>query len=117
MTIFQKKELDALDTYQQEMNQYGLCVNKYSFSGSYNSDSTAFNLEMKTNALPVKGNKDLLERLDAAGYTVWKWCRKDDDGRRYFVFAVCKTTPIQLDDQDSEEWTEKNPEQPEDGKR
>lgn len=105
MTRFQKKERDALDAYQREMNQFGLYVNKHSFCGSYNSDGTAFNLEARTNELPVKGNKALIEKAEAAGYIVWKWSRNEEKtGRRYFVFTVVKIMPIQLDELDAEEY-------------
>ncbi len=102
-TRFCKKEYDALDAYQREMNQFGLYVNRNSYGGSYNSDGTTFNLKLHTKALPVKGNKALIEKMEAAGYNIWKWSRTHENGRRYFVFAVVKIFPIQLDEQDPEE--------------
>lgn len=106
MTRFFKKELNALDAYQCEMNQFGLHVNKTGFGGSYSSDGTAFNLEARTNPTPVKGNKALIEKIEAAGYCVWTWMTKDwETGRRYYVFSVVKIMPIQRDERDAEEYT------------
>ena len=112
MTRFGKKMRDALDAFQCEMNQFGLYVNKRSFGGTYNSDGTVFNLEAMTDPMPVKGNKTLLEKIEAAGYAIWKWSRYGKNGHRYFVFAAGKTLPILLDRRDAEEWKTEYAEQP-----
>lgn len=103
MTRFVKKEFDAAEAFQLEMNQFGLRVNTRAFSGTYSTDEKYFNLEVGTEPQPVKGQKALIEKIKAAGYTVWKW-RKDYKGS--FVFRVVKVFPILREENDCEEYTE-----------
>lgn len=86
MTRFQKKEHDALDAYQREMNQFGLYVNKHSFGGSYNSDSTVFNLEMRTNPLPVKGDHAEHHALVAADKVIQHFLALEFPFRSFAAF-------------------------------
>ncbi len=111
MTRFQKKEQDAINAFQKEMNAFGLTVDRRSYGGMYSDDMTAFDLEISTIPQPVKGQKALIEKLEATGYTVWKWRRDAGFERPYFVFAVRKVIPIQREDGDAEEYKEE-PERP-----
>lgn len=110
MTKFVKKERDAQAAFQLEMNQFGLYVNSGSCCGMYSTDGKYFCLEVATNRQPLKGNKELIEKLKAAGYTVMKTSHYQD-GRRYFVFWVVKIFRILREEDDSQEYVEQ-PERP-----
>lgn len=111
MTRFQKKEHDAVNAFQEEMNEFGLQVDRRSYGGMYSNDMTAFHLEISTIPQPVKGQKALIEKLEAAGYTVWKWRMAIPYEKMYFVFTATKNIAIPREDGDAEEYKEE-PERP-----
>lgn len=89
-----QREQDQLDAFQKEMNDYDLAVMN-STSGRYNEDSSRYFLTMRTEAEPVKGNKELIDQLIADDYKVDKSTRETRDGRRFYVFIVEKTVEIE----------------------
>lgn len=111
MTRFVKKEFDAADAFQLEMKQFGLCVNKRAFGGTYSTDGKYFCLELGTIPEPVKGQKALIEKLKAAGYSAMECSRYDANGRRYFAFWVVKIFRILREENDAQEYVEE-PERP-----
>lgn len=105
MTNHMKRTKDALDKFQEEMNEYGLKVNR-STSGHFSADSTRYVLMMMTEAVEVKGNKELIERLKVDGWAVQKYSRRDMKGVMYYVFIVKKVVHIERRPDDAEEYQE-----------
>lgn len=105
MTKFVKKERDAQAAFQKEMDQFGLTVNTGSACGAYSTDGRHFLLEVRTEPKPVKGQKALIKKIEAAGYIarVWGQGRRNSRG---FVFSVVKTFPILREDDDAQEYVE-----------
>lgn len=74
MTAYQRNEQAAKEQFQTEMVKYGLKIDRSSTGGTYCDNCMEFfNLHMVTEKLPVKGNKKLIERLEADHYWVQKW--------------------------------------------
>jgi len=93
MTEFMKREQEALDAFQEEMNKYGLKVAR-SVSGRYRRDGD-FEVRMHTEQHLLKGNKPLINRLCDDGYTFGIYNETDPKtGRRYGVFVVSKMATI-----------------------
>lgn len=113
-TKFMKKERDAQDAMQKLVNEYGLYVDRTTCGGVYNEDGTAFCEQVWTLPQEVKGKKELIAKLEKAGFVVYKILRASDDTHehRYYVFIVSKVFPIILEDDDHKEYIE-NPERPE----
>ncbi len=84
ITKFVKKEQNALDVAQRNVNKFGLYINRRSMGGSYNKDSTVFYFDAMTERQPVKGNKKLIEDLEREGYHISKYSIIGDDGRRQY---------------------------------
>lgn len=96
LTEFRKNELDAMDKFQKEIDQYGLKVDRSSSGGSYSDTCMEFfNLSIVTEKMPVKGNKALIKRLEEDGrYWVQKWLNTIPGTPRQYVFRVCKVVTI-----------------------
>ena len=93
-TVFQMNEAAARAAFQKEMDAFGLTVSG-STSGFYASDDLSlYSLRMRTEPQPVKGNKPLIDRLEAAGYRIEKYSRSVRVYGRYFVFTVCRGAVI-----------------------
>lgn len=118
MTNYMKRERDARDArdaFQTEMNAYGLTVSGYT-DNWINDD---LHVTFQTEDQPVKGNKALIEKLEAAGYYIVKTMRRDKKtGRGYYVFDARKTVVLKYQDNDCEEYEPERPQliQPEIGK-
>ena len=95
MTAYQRNEQAAKEQFQTEMVKYGLKIDRSSTGGTYRDNCMEFfNLHMVTEKLPVKGNKKLIERLEADHYWVQKWLNTIPGTPRQYVFRVCKTATI-----------------------
>ena len=89
MTAYQRNEQAAKEQFQTEMVKYGLKIDRSSTGGTYCDNCMEFfNLHMVTEKLPVKGNKKLIERLEARGYYVQKCMGISKP--RHFKFWVSK---------------------------
>jgi hypothetical protein len=97
MTEFVKREFEELEKFQQRVSQYGLEVNKNSFGGYYEGDSTdVFVLCMTTKPQPVKGNKKLIEQLKQDGFRLRTQRHEDrKTGREYMIFIVDESARIE----------------------
>lgn len=118
MTNYMKRERDARDAFQIEMNAYGLAV-EHSTSCTIADDFSEKYVTFQTEGQPVKGNKALIEKLEAAGYTVAKSMWRDKKtGRGYYVFRAKKTVTLKHLDNDADEYVPERPQliQPEIGK-
>ena len=90
MTMFDMKRDEAKAKAQELMSPYGLEINMQCSSWSY-TDSTCKSgvLTVHTKRHPVKGNKALIEKLKADGYTVWViGSRSYETGKRWMEFWV-----------------------------
>ena len=95
MTAYQRNEQAAKERFQAEMVKYGLKIDRSSTGGRYSDNCMEFfNLSMVTEKLPVKGNKALIQRLEADHYWVQKWLNTIPGTPRQYVFRVCKTVTI-----------------------
>ena len=96
MTAFQRNEQAAIDAFQAEMNEYGLTVS-HSCGGHYaNEELTEFSLHISTEAVPVKGNKAMIERLKNAGFHVDRHSAFRKPGNpMVYVFKVHKFVRIE----------------------
>lgn len=95
LTTFQRNEQAAKEQFQAEMVKYGLKIDRTGSGGTYRDNCLEFfNLHMVTEKLPVKGNKKLIERLEADHYWVQKWLNTIPGTPRQYVFRVCKTETI-----------------------
>lgn len=95
LSTYKRNEQAAKEQFQVEMNKYGLTIDRTSSGGMYRDNCMEFfNLHMVTEKLPVKGNKKLIERLEADHYWVQKWLNAIPGTPRQYVFRVCKTATI-----------------------
>lgn len=95
LPTYKRNERAAKEQFQTEMNKYGLKIDRTSSGGMYRDNCMEFfNLHMVTEKLPVKGNKKLIERLEADHYWVQKWLNTIPGTPRQYVFRVCKTATI-----------------------
>ncbi len=116
VTKFMKKQFDAVDAFQKEMDKFNMNVDRSCLSGTYSEDRSTYNMGVRTVGYPIKGNKKLIEALKAAGYMIWDWCKYDrGTGRRYFMFAAAKRYAIQLAEDDAEEYKEAQQEETAEG--
>lgn len=92
-TPFQLNEIAAANKLAAEMEQFGLEVDPSCFSGRY-QDGTLdlFTVSVRTKSYPTKGNKKLIEALEARGYNVQK-CMSISSPR-YYKFWVSKAYTI-----------------------
>ena len=97
MTEFIKREMAALDVFQEEVSKYGLEVDRTAFGGRYEGRGTdVFILWMHTKPQPVKGFKKLIEQLEQDGYHVIKYLRTDfKTGVKSMAFYVSGTARIE----------------------
>lgn len=92
-TPFQINEFAAADKLAAEMEQFGLEVARNCFSGRYeNGTLDLYNVTVRTKSYPVKGNKKLIEALEAHGYYVQKCMAISSP--RYYKFWVAKEYTI-----------------------
>lgn len=95
LSTYKRNEQAAKEQFQAEMSKYGLKIDRSSSGGTYRDNCMEFfNLHMVTEKLPVKGNKKLIERLEADHYWVQKWLNTIPGTPRQYVFRVCKTATI-----------------------
>ena len=95
LSTYKRNEQAAKEQFQAEMVKYGLKIDRTSSGGMYRDNCMEFfNLSMVTEKLPVKGNKKLIERLEADHYWVQKWLNTIPGTPRQYVFRVCKTATI-----------------------
>lgn len=95
LTTYQRNEQAAKEHFQQQMDKYNLKVDRSSTGGYYHDNCMEFfNLCMVTEKLPAKGNKKLIERLEADHFWVQKWLDTARGASRKYVFRVCKTAMI-----------------------
>lgn len=103
MTNAQKKENDAWEAFQREMDVWGLTV-EHGSSCHYVVGAKA--VTFSTVARPAKGRKKLIEDLRAAGCEVWKFKAEDKDGKKCLKFRAYKTVKIKTAADDAEEYVE-----------
>ena len=96
MTEFVKREMAALDVFQEEVSKYGLEVVRNAIGGQYEGRGTeVFILHMHTKPHPVKGFKALIAQLEQDGYHVSKRIHTDfKTGVKSMVFSVSGTARI-----------------------
>lgn len=83
-------EFAAADKLEEEMKRFGLEVDRGTFTGTYPGNTTdLYNVCVYTKKYPIKGNKKLIEELEARGYCVRKYLGIGSN--RHYVFRVCKT--------------------------
>lgn len=95
LPTYKRNEQAAKEQFRTEMVKYGLKIDRSSTGGTYRDNCMEFfDLHMVTEKLPVKGNKKLIERLEADHYWVQKWLNTIPGTPRQYVFRVCKTATI-----------------------
>lgn len=96
MTEFRKKELNAMEQFQQRIDKYGLKVSQSLTSGRYEGSKTdVFLLTMMTEPYPAKGNKKLIQQLENDGFYPSVYRRTDPKtGRKYMAFYIANTARI-----------------------
>ncbi len=99
ITKLELKERQAFADFQEEMTPFGLTVICDSTTRWKVAGGTE--IGMVTDRLPVKGNKGLIERLEAAGYTVRRFSETArDTGKRFATFNVQKWAVVPAEDDD-----------------
>lgn len=95
LTQFQKNERAAADRFQEQMDRYGLKVDRSSSGGRYADECMEFfNVYLATVPMPAKGNKKLIEQLKNDGFCVFKWLDTIPGHVRQYVFRVVKGATI-----------------------
>lgn len=95
LTQFQKNERAAADRFQEQMDRYGLKVDRTSSGGRYADECMeSFNVYLATVPMPAKGNKKLIQQLKNDGFTVVKWLDTAPGHVRQYVFRVMKVAMI-----------------------
>ena len=98
MTEYQEKVAAVREQFADLLRQYGLeASNGNSTRYPIHDNLNYLVVSFQSKACPAKGNKQLLDRLDADGFTVWKVYSEDPKtGRRRLIFYVNKDYPIHL---------------------
>lgn len=95
LTTFQKGERAAADRFQEQMDRYGLEVDRTNGGGRYADECMEFfNAYLTTVPMPAKGNKKLIQQLKNDGFWVDKWLDTVPGHVRQYVFRVTKVATI-----------------------
>lgn len=102
MTNFAKREIDLIAEFQKEMDAFGMEV-KGTSGGRYSGDMKTFHMVIHTKPVPAKGQKKLMNELEALGYTV---IYHRTPGASYMSFTVEKRVAMERRPDDGDEYVE-----------